>query len=81
MLGRSSSDKAYFPKVDMITDTKFSNHTNVLKLEWFGSKIYILSIKVSFKATYHLQSRESVVFPTPTFILASLGWVSIKLLD
>ena len=40
-----------------------------LKLVWFGSKIYIVSMEMRLKAIYHLQSRENLRFLHPPLIL------------
>ena len=40
-----------------------------LKLDCFGSKICIESIKICFKAIYHLQSRENLGLLLPPLIL------------
>ena len=40
-----------------------------LKLDSFGSKICIESIKLGFKAIHHLQSRENLRFHLPPLIL------------
>ena len=56
--------------VDMITKPKFSNCPNIfLKLDCFGSKICIESIKIGFKAIRHLQSRENLRLLLPALIL------------
>ena len=41
----------------------------LLKLVWSGSKIYIESIKIGFKAIHHLQNRENLRFLLPPLIL------------
>ena len=46
-----------FSLVDRNTKSKFSNCPNVFKIDCSGSKIYIESIKVGFKAIHHLQNR------------------------
>ena len=58
-----------FSLVDMIIKPKFSNCPNVLKLDCFGSKICIESIKIGFKAIHHLQSRENLRLLLPPLIL------------
>ena len=58
-----------FSLVDMITKPKFSNALMFLKLDCFGSKICIESIKICFKAIYHLQSRENLGLLRPPLIL------------
>ena len=59
-----------FSLVDMIKKPKFSNCPNVfLKLDSFGSWMYIESIKIGFKAIHHLQSRENLRFLLPPIIL------------
>ena len=40
-----------------------------LKLDCFGSKIRIESIKIGFKAIHHLQSRENLRLLLPPLIL------------
>ena len=49
-----------FSLVDMITKPKFSKCRNVFKLDFFGSKICIESIKIGFKEIHHLQSRKNL---------------------
>ena len=41
----------------------------ILKLDSFGSKLCIESIKIGLKATHHLQSRENMRFLLPPLIL------------
>ena len=46
-----------FSLVDMIAKPKFEIALMFLKLVCSGSKIYIESIKIGFKAIHHLQNR------------------------
>ena len=62
---RSSSDKVIFYLVDMITSPNFQIASKFLKLVWFGCKIYIVCVKIRFKAIYHLQIGENLHFLLP----------------
>ena len=44
----------------------------------FGSKIYLVSIKISFRAIHLLQSSEKHVLSTPTPQFTSLSWMPFR---
>ena len=58
-----------FSLVDMIKNLNFQIALMFLKLNCFGSKISIASIKIGFKAIHHLQSRENLRLLLPPLIL------------
>ena len=58
-----------FSLVNMITKAKFSNSPNDFKIVCLGSIIYIVSIKIRFKAIHHLQSLENLRSLLPPLIL------------
>ena len=53
----------------MITKLNFQIALMFLKLDCFGSKICIESIKIGFQAIHHLQSRENLRLLLPPLIL------------
>ena len=61
--------RGIFSLVGMITKAKFSNTLMILKFVCLGSIICIVSIKIRFKAIYHLQSLETLRFLLPPLIL------------
>ena len=58
-----------FSLVDMITNTKFSNCPNVIKIGVVWQEICTAGNKIRFKVIHHLQYRENVHFLLPPLIL------------